>query len=259
MKRAIFRPLWARLWASPRIYIALLCIVLATAPIRASVQELLVNNILGLYNQVRSGAGLFTFAVCILPAFSFSSVYAEDETNGVIPQWSIRCGIRRYAIAFYGISLLAGFLTVLLGFWCMFGFLTVCGVPLVGEVPTGNGPYKIFVERGQPLLYLLLSTIDSAIGGAVMAGLGALVGTYTRNRLAAAASPLMLYMLMVRLNAGFPRSGIWRYLRISELVETATAPDPATGMLVKLLYLIILGGLFGVLTVRKIERRQQNA
>ena len=256
MSHRIFYTLWRRLWTSPGIYIAVILAALTMFSLKFGAQPLYPDIASQLNGSFAGNSGVFTFVLCILPAFPFAMVYTQDENSGMLWNWSIRAGIRGYARAYYLITVLSGFLVIVIGGVLFILLMVLSGSPFLID---GTGKYLdfgIFLIEENPVLFVVFQLVNGAMGGAIIAGLAAMIGAFIPNRFVVYAAPLVIYMLAVRLLGSH---SLPYYLNVTNLLQGAfNAPTPFGALGIKLAYLVILGGTFGLLTLWKIERRQKN-
>lgn len=188
-----------------------------------------------------NGSSAIVLIVCVFSTLPFSTSFAVDWTERSFRFWSVRCGLRVYALAEIAACGISGFLTSFLGM-TLFTAVFSLRFPLFLSPSVGNA-YSVCLTRGRPYAYLLLLMTHISFSSSIFAVLALLVSTFFQNRYTAAFMPVVLYMVALRLSEFFDPPA---FLDLSYLVEAPyNAGSPLRSILLKMALtagiLVILG------------------
>ncbi len=177
-----------------------------------------------------NGSSAIVLMVCVFSTLPFSTSFATDWAERSFRFWSVRCGLRVYALTKIAACAVSGFLTSFLGM-ALFTAVFSLRFPLFLSPSVGNA-YSAYLNSGRAYVYLLLLMTHISLSSSVFAVLALLVSTFFRNRYTAAVMPVVLYMVAIRLSELL---GPPAFLHASCFVETMfNAGSPVRSILLKL-------------------------
>ncbi len=188
-----------------------------------------------------NGSSAVVLAVCVFSTLPYATSFASDWAERSFRFWSVRCGLRVYALTKIAACAVSGFLATFLGM-ALFTAVFSLRLPLFLSPSVGNA-YSVYLNHGRPYAYLLLLMTHISLSSPVFAVLGLLVSTFFQNRYTAAFMPVVVYMAAVRLSEFLELPA---FLEPSCFVETVyNAGSPGRSLLLKLALtagsLIVLG------------------
>lgn len=251
MKNRIFAVLLKRAFCSPLMYCSIAMFpVLLQIPLSGltgKVDHLSAFHVLSW--AMMGNMGIFMFLLCLLPAVPFTQTVVDDSDNNLIYLWAIRAGAKSYAAAYFMTVLLTGFCTVFLGSLLSLGIMTASGYPLLPNVDQAN--YGDLLQN-QPVRYVLYNLVTWSLGGTAMAAIAAAAATVFRHKVAALASPVSVYIILVRLlNYRNP-------LDVNKLLsggQTLLGNTPDRMLLGQLLIAALYCAVCGCVVIYQIKRR----
>ncbi len=197
-----------------------------------------------------NGGSAAVLMVCVFSTLPFSTSFATDWAERSFRFWSVRCGLRVYALTKIAACAVSGFLTSFLGM-ALFTAAFCARFPLFSFPSVGNA-YSVYLIHGRPYAYLLLLMTHISLSSSVFAVLALLVSTFFPNRYTAAVMPVVLYMIAIRLSECF---ALPAPLDLSNLVVSVyNAGTPARSILLKLTLTAGLLALFGWAACRRLIR-----
>jgi len=209
----------------------------------------------GLTTGMQGSSGTPFAIVGILPLFVFSTTFAMEWQQRAINFWIIRVGTTKYAICKIIATAISAMLVTIVGF-LLYGLILSFWLPLFSTFQTGN-PFEPFLLAGRPMMYFIYFTLYFALGSALCAVCGLGVSTMIPDKFTTIASPLVIYIIMVRLTSS---PTIPEYLQAINLVEGIySGSTPFTTLFVKFVVILVLCSLMGVGIVGNIKRRLNNA
>ncbi len=190
---AIFRTMLRRAFSSPLLYVSILLVPVLlwipmanTSILRQPASEIVHIALIG------NGA-LYLYVLCMLPAVPFVMNYVDDSDTNMLYYWTIRGGTSGYAMAYVGVVMLTGFLTVFVGISLFLATLVVYGYPLGGN---NSGTYGALYAAGHTYLYNLCLLLTWSTGGMSMAVIAAAAATCFRHKVGAVDTPLCVHTLL---------------------------------------------------------------
>lgn len=145
-----------------------------------------------------NGSSAIILMVCVFSTLPFSTSFVTDWAERSFRFWSVRCGLRVYALAKIAACAVSGFLTSFLGM-ALFTAVFSLRFPLFLFPSVGNA-YSIYLNNGRPYAYLLLLMTHISFSSSIFAVLALLVSTFFQNRYTAAFMPVVVYMVAIRLS-----------------------------------------------------------
>lgn len=251
MKNRIFAVLLKRAFCSPLLYCSIAMFpVLLQIPLSGltgKVDQLSAFHVLDW--AMMGNMGIFMFLLCLLPAVPFTQSVVDDSDSNLIYLWAIRAGAESYAVAYFLTVLLTGFCTVFLGSVLSLGIMVASGYPLLPHVNQSN--YADLLQN-QPVRYILYNLVTWSLGGTAMAAIAAAAATVFRHKVAALASPVSVYIILVRL------LDYRNPLNVNKLLsggQTLLGNSPNRMLLGQILLAVVYCTICGCVVVYQIKRR----
>lgn len=156
-------------------------------------------NLNVLYLMERSTRGLTAnlLFLCVLPVLPYGSAVSDDLNGQSLALWTVRGGLRRYALSKLLVCAAAGFLLYCVGSLLVMGLLRLI-YPLAQPGNSGGTSYGDLLDSGRTALYTVVTLLHYGLTGALYAGMGMLVSVFVPNRYAVCASPVVLYFFLNR-------------------------------------------------------------
>ncbi len=192
---AIFRTMLHRAFSSPLLYVSILLVPvmlwlpMANSTVSADAIEITNLALIGV-------GGIYLYVLCMLPALPFVMSYVDDSDTNMLSYWAIRAGTEGYAMAYVGVVMLTGFLTVFVGISLFLAVLLFCGHPLVSYA---SGTYSSLYYAGHPYLYVLCKLLTWSTGGMSMAAIAAAAAACFRHKVGAVVTPISVDILLILL------------------------------------------------------------
>ena len=246
---AIFRTLLRRAFSSPLLYVSILLVpVMLWIPMANT--SLLRHPASEIIDIALTGNGcIYLYALCILPAIPFVMSYVDDSDTNMLSYWAIRAGSRSYAVAYVGVVMLTGFLTVFVGISLFLAVLVCCGHPLGGN---NSPPYGALYAAGHTYLYNLCLLLTWSTGGMSMAAIAAAAAACFRHKVGAVVTPIsvqaLLYLFMDYTNPFDVHS-----LLFGNRVSLGTSP--LVQLAGQFFFSLVYCGIAGCIAVWSIKRR----
>ena len=192
---AIFRTLLRRAFSSPLLYVSILLVpVMLWLPMA---NPTVSSAAIEITNLALMGIGsIYLYVLCVLPAIPFVMSYVDDSDTNMLHYWAIRAGTSGYAMAYVGVVMLTGFLTVFVGISLFLAVLVCCGHPLVDYA---SGTYSSLYYAGYPYLYVLCKLLTWSTGGMSMAAIAAAAAACFRHKVGAVVTPISVDILLILL------------------------------------------------------------
>lgn len=210
-------------------------------------------DVIYLYGMGTGGGSLFLMTG-ILPLFPFATTFASEWGQQATNFWTVRTGIRNYAVGKVIVSALAGFLTTAVGL-SLFFLLMRIKLPLF-SAPSSGDAYASLLDQEMPIRYLLYHVTHISLTSALFAVVALWISTYLPNRFVTVAAPLVIYFVAHRFTT---QLDIPEYLKATWIVEQIyDAGSLNATLLIKLGIVVSLCMLMGYGTVRQIRRRVQH-
>ncbi len=214
----------------------------------------------------------------VFPALAYAVTYVDDFDNKLLHHWTVRSGVRSYAVSYYLVSILAGFIVSFAGSALFIGIMQLRGFSLDRNVvsnisQTGFYTYSLWYFRGQMVPYVTAALSEYALGCAAMAGFAAACGAMMHRKLSSVVVP-MIYFYIIRiiykLDDYIPplkkllQTGVGKMLQDYQLVcqshfAGSIVELPLHTLLYKFLFVAAYAIIFGTITVWCIERSAENA
>lgn len=210
-------------------------------------------DVIYLYGMGTGGGSLFLMTG-ILPLFPFATTFASEWEQRATSFWTVRTGIRNYAVSKVLASALSGFLTTAVGLNLFFLLMRI-NLPFFSASSTGDA-YATLLDQDMPIRYLLYHVTHISLTSALFAVIALWVSTYLPNKFVTVAAPLVIYFVAHRFTT---QLDIPEYLKAITIVEgTYHASTPTMSLLIKLGIVSLLCLFMGFGTVRRIRRRVQH-
>lgn len=201
-----------------------------------------------------NGSSSIILVVCIFSILPFATSFASEWTERSYRFWVIRTGLRVYSYAKIVVCAVSGFLATFVGLTIFLGAFSLL-YPLFVSPYVSNG-YSIFLENGQPYLYLLFFMTHISLSSSIFAVLALFVSSIFQDRFTTVAMPVVIYMAALRL---FELIAPPAFLNLSVLIEAIyNAGSPLKSILLKLTATIIVILVSGGLTSMRIRKLVQN-
>ncbi len=266
-----------RAFTTPMLYI---CIALYAAMLLGTTFSERIARYCAVDLLTEAYRDFYRVLATVFPALAYAVTYVDDFDNKLIHHWTVRSGVRSYAVSYYLVSVLAGFIVSFAGSVLFLGIMLLRGFPLDRNVVSniqqpGFYLYGMWYFRGQMVPYLLAGLSEYALGGAAMAGFAAVCSVLMHRKLSAVVVPMSYFYLsgiLMTLEDYIPAldklmgSGlrwVWSCSHIvgvvgfDHLMSRAELPLPA--LLYKFLYISAFVIVFGTITVWRIERSAEDA
>ncbi len=214
----------------------------------------------------------------IFPALAYAVTYVDDFDNKLLHHWTMRSGVRSYAVSYYLTSILTGFIVGFVGSALFIGIMLLRGFPLDRNVTTniyqtGFWMYGQWYFRGQMVPYIVAGLSEYALGCAAMAGFSSACSAIMHRKLSAVVVPVIYFELismLYKINDYVPpidkllRSEPGQMLNTYHLTNESSfvstlAEAPLHNLLYKILFVAGYVIVFGTITVWCIERSAENA
>ena len=214
----------------------------------------------------------------VFPALAYAVTYVDDFDNKLLHHWTMRSGLRSYAVSYYLVSVLAGFIVSFAGSALFLGIMQLRGFPLdrnaVSNIQqTGFYQYSLWYFRGQMVPYVVAGLSEYALGCVAMAGFAAACSTLMHRKLSAVVVPVIYFQfisILHKLKQYIPpldkllRSNVGQMIQSNQLVSqshfaNSLAEVPLHTFLYKFLMVAAYAIVFGTITVWSIERSAENA
>ena len=190
--------------------------------------------------------------LCVLPVLPYGSAVSDDLNGQSLSLWTVRGGLRRYAISKLLCCAAAGFLL-----YCV-GSLLVIGLgrlfyPLAQPGSSGGTSYGDLLDSGRTALYTAVTLLHYGLTGALYAGTGMLVSVFVPNRCAVCASPVVLFFFANRIVGSVVPALAQVPTWLTDGVFEAGSWGATLG--VKALAVLLLLCAMGEVLLRKLRRR----
>ena len=214
----------------------------------------------------------------IIPALAYAITYVDDYDNKLMHHWTVRSGVRSYAVSYYAVSVLAGFVVSFAAISLFIGIMTLRGYPLDRDVVsnvfrTEIEEYEPWYLSGHLLGYTAAGIAEYALGCGAMAGFAAACSALLHRRVPAVVVPVLYFYvndilralqkyitpLQKVLTSPLGRITDWWGLVDRDMYVSPIIPLPWHNLGFKFLLFLLYVILFGGITVCCIERSAENA
>lgn len=201
-----------------------------------------------------NGSSSNILVICIFSILPFATSFASEWAEGSYRFWVIRTGLRVYTYAKIVVCAISGFIATFVGITIFLGTFSLL-YPLFVS-PYVSNSYSIFLENGQPQLYLLFFMTHISLSSSIFAVLALFVSSIFQDRFTTVAMPVVIYMAMLRLSELIDPPA---FLNLSVFIEAIyNAGSPPKSILLKLTATIIVIIVLGGLTSMRIRKLVQN-